>query len=58
MQTIGPAYIEMAFRWAHEADPDAKLYYNDGGTEGLGRKSDKVIALVKDLQSKGFRLTA
>lgn len=53
MQTIGPEYIEMAFRWVHEADPDAKLYYNEVGAEGLGPKSDKVIALVKDLQSKG-----
>ena len=25
------AYIEQAFRWAHEADPDALLFYNDGG---------------------------
>jgi len=26
---IGPDYIQKAFEYAHEADPDAELYYND-----------------------------
>ena len=49
LRGIGPEYIEMAFRWAHEADPDALLFYNDYGGEGLGRKSDAIYALVRDL---------
>jgi endo-1,4-beta-xylanase len=28
-RVIGPDFLTMAFKWAHEADPDAKLYYND-----------------------------
>jgi endo-1,4-beta-xylanase len=56
LQVIGPDYIEMAFRWAHEADPNAKLIYNDYGTEGLGRKSDAVYALVRGLLQKGVPL--
>jgi endo-1,4-beta-xylanase len=28
-RTIGPDYLTLAFKWAHEADPKAKLYYND-----------------------------
>lgn len=48
-ETIGPDYIELAFRWAHEADPDAQLFYNDYRGEGLGRKSDAIYALVQDL---------
>jgi endo-1,4-beta-xylanase len=52
-QTIGPDYVEMAFRFAHDADPDALLYYNDYGAEGLGRKSDAVYALVADLLARG-----
>jgi endo-1,4-beta-xylanase len=50
---IGPDYIELAFRWAHEADPGAKLLYNDYSGEGLGKKSDKIYELVRDLKQKG-----
>ena len=50
---LGPKFVEMAFRFAREADPDARLYYNDYGIEGLGDKSDAVFALVKDLKAKG-----
>jgi endo-1,4-beta-xylanase len=28
-RAIGPDFLTMAFKWAHEADPDAQLYYND-----------------------------
>jgi len=49
----GPAYIEQAFRWAHEADPQALLFYNDNGGEGLNRKSDAIYALVKDFKQRG-----
>ncbi|NEQ87154.1 MAG: endo-1,4-beta-xylanase, partial [Moorea sp. SIO2I5] len=47
LQGIGPEYIEMAFRWAHEADPQATLFYNDHEAEELGKKSDAIYALVK-----------
>ena len=30
----GTAYIEQAFRWAHEADPQALLFYNEAEAEG------------------------
>jgi endo-1,4-beta-xylanase len=29
VRAIGPDYLTLAFKWAHEADPDAQLYYND-----------------------------
>ena len=45
-------YIECAFRWAHEADPDAELYYNDYGIETSKAKCDGAVAIVKHLQSK------
>lgn len=36
---LGPDYIEQCFRWAHEADPDAFLIYNDNKVEGCGSSS-------------------
>jgi endo-1,4-beta-xylanase len=50
---IGPEYIDMAFRWAHEADPTARLFYNDSGGEGLGAHSDAVYNLVRGLKERG-----
>ncbi|NEP11858.1 MAG: endo-1,4-beta-xylanase [Symploca sp. SIO2C1] len=52
LKGIGPEYIEMAFRWAHEADPQAKLFYNDYGAEGLGKKSNAIYELVKNLRQR------
>lgn len=49
LENIGPEYIEMAFRWAHEADPDALLIYNDYGGEGLNQKSDAIYRLLQYL---------
>ncbi len=49
----GPAYIEQAFRWAHAADPQALLFYNEAEGEGLNRKSDAIYAMVKDFKRRG-----
>ena len=53
LRGIGPDYVDMAFRWAHEADPDAMLFYNDYAGEGLGTKSDAIYALVQGLLERG-----
>jgi endo-1,4-beta-xylanase len=51
-------FIEHAFRWAHEADPDAELYCNDYSLESSKAKCDGAVALVKHLKSKGIRIDA
>lgn len=48
----GEEYIAKAFQWAHDADPDALLFYNDYNTEFPGRR-DKVYKLVKQLLDAG-----
>jgi endo-1,4-beta-xylanase len=46
-------YIEQAFRWAHDADPAALLFYNDYGAEGLNEKSNAIYAMARDFKSRG-----
>ncbi len=53
MADQGSAYVEQAFRWAREADPQALLFYNDNGGEGLGPKSDAIYAMLKDFKKRG-----
>ena len=52
-EICGPEYIEKAFIWAHEADPNAKLFYNDYNTE-ISKKRDFIYNMVKNLKSKGI----
>jgi endo-1,4-beta-xylanase len=53
LRSLGPGYIAEAFRRAHAADPQARLYYNDYGAEGRGAKADAVYALVRRLVDDG-----
>jgi len=52
---IGDDYIEHAFRFAQEADPDAELYYNDYNAADAPKR-DAIYALVKGLLDKGIRV--
>ena len=49
----GTGYIEQAIRWAHAADPNALLFYNDYNIEGPGAKFNAVLAMVQDFVSRG-----
>jgi endo-1,4-beta-xylanase len=49
----GTGYVEQAFRWARAADPTAKLFYNDHGTEITGNKSQALLNMLKDFLSRG-----
>jgi endo-1,4-beta-xylanase len=48
---IGEDYIAKAFEYAHEADPDAELRYNDYSIENLPKRNG-TITLVKKLQAQ------
>src|SRR4029079_18565766 len=52
---IGDDYVAKAFEFAHEADPDAELYYNDYNLEKPAKRAG-VIRLVKDLKARGLRI--
>lgn len=52
-EALGPEYIDSAFRWAREADPNAKLFYNDYGMDFGGQKFDKMVAMVKGMKARG-----
>jgi len=52
----GTKYIEQAFRWAHDADPKAKLFYNDYNTEEINKKSDAMYAMAEDFKKRGVPL--
>jgi len=53
LDRLGPDYVAEAFRIAHAADPDARLYYNEFGADALGRKSDAVLSLLRGLLDDG-----
>jgi endo-1,4-beta-xylanase len=56
-EILGEEFIPLAFQFAHEADPDVELYYNDYSM-ALPAKCATVVELVKKLKEKGLRIDA
>jgi len=52
LQTLGPEFLTLAFKFAHEADPQAKLYYNDYNIEA-GAKHESSMILLRRLIKEG-----
>ena len=50
-EIIGPDFIAKAFQYAHEADPQAILRYNDYGLENPAKRK-KLITLIQELQTQ------
>jgi endo-1,4-beta-xylanase len=48
-----PDYLAKAYTWAHEADPDAKLFYNDYDLESRPDKADAVYKMIQGLKARG-----
>ncbi|SHM43993.1 Endo-1,4-beta-xylanase, GH35 family [Chitinophaga jiangningensis] len=57
LRICGPEFIEKAFRWAHEADPDAILFYNDYN-EISPVKRAKIIRMINELKQQGVPVQA
>ena len=57
LKIIGEDYIAKAFEYAHEADPDAVLRYNDYSLENEAKRKG-AVALIKKLQAQGIPVTA
>lgn len=53
---IGEEYIQLAFQFAHEADPKAELYYNDYSMALEGRRKG-VVEMVKKLQQQRVKIS-
>lgn len=51
LKIMGKEYIPLAFRFAHEADPSAELYYNDYSLENETKRKG-AIELIRWLQSE------
>jgi len=53
LQHLGPDYIARCFRYAHEADPAALLFYNDYGHEYSAAKLNAIAALINTFKNNG-----
>lgn len=56
-EILGEEFIPLAFQYAHEADPDAELYYNDYSMDHKGKR-ETVVKLVNSMKEKGLRVDA
>jgi len=54
LQMIGPEYIALSSKWAHEADPNALLFYNDFAGDMSRQKTRAIYALAKGLLAQGI----
>jgi GH35 family endo-1,4-beta-xylanase len=52
LKALGPEFLTLAFKYAHEADPSAVLYYNDYNIES-GPKHESSLILLKRLLDEG-----
>lgn len=56
LEKLGTAYIEKAFEYAHEADADALLFYNDYGLEFNPEKRVAVLSYLNNMRSRGVQV--
>jgi endo-1,4-beta-xylanase len=54
-QILGEDFIKYAFQYAHEADPDVELYYNDY-SEAIPAKREGIANMVKKFKDQGVKI--
>lgn len=54
VQKLGADYIARCFQYAHQADPDALLFYNDYGNEYSAAKRTAITNLITNLKSRNI----
>ena len=52
-ELVGEMFIPLIFQWAHEADPDALLFYNDYSIDQVNPKSSYTFDMLKKLVDSG-----
>lgn len=53
---LGDDFAADVLRWAREADPDAKLYWNEIGADGVTAKSDEFYRRAAEIKAQGAPL--
>jgi endo-1,4-beta-xylanase len=55
LEIIGEDYVQKAFEYAHQADPNVELYYN--GHDMLTKEAtESIVRLVKNIKKKSGRI--
>jgi endo-1,4-beta-xylanase len=54
VKNLGPDYIARCFQYAHEADPDALLFYNDYGHEYSSAKRTAIGNLISSFKARNI----
>lgn len=55
-RVIGPDFLEKAFKWVEEADPNAKLFINDNFQELIPNKNRVVVEIANNLRARGCKI--
>ncbi len=58
LNNVGASYLDIAFRAASEADPDAILLYNDYSISEVNQKSTAIYDMIVGMQARGVPIDA
>ena len=56
-EILGEEFIALAFQYAHEADPEVELFYNDYNEWHPGKR-ETIVKMIKNFKERGIRIDA